>query len=60
MILLNNQTRVLLPKWLLEKENEPLFLIEVHKYLVRYPDYRFIQIEDGMALCERLGGVKNG
>lgn len=55
----NDQSKVLLPNWLLEIEQvlpEHIFLTQVRKYLTRYPDYKLLKVEDGLAVCERLKG----
>lgn len=55
----NDYSSVVLPNWLLEKEQllpEHLFLDQVRKYLTRYPDYKLLKVKDGFAVCERLKG----
>jgi hypothetical protein len=58
-----NYTRckVLLPEWILSQrvdlpEND--FLALVRQYLTRYPNYRFIRFENGLAVCDREDEVK--
>jgi hypothetical protein len=51
-----NHSKVVLPQWLLNKEKElpkHLYLVHVRQYLRKYPDYKLIKIEKGLALCER-------
>lgn len=58
---LNNQSRVLLPKWLTDKRNslkEEEFINQVNEYLQRYPDYLLIEVVDNKALCERIVNFK--
>lgn len=56
MTLLNNQTRVLLPEWIVNKqpiipENEYMEL--VLRYLKRYPEYHLEYVDDSYAVCIR-------
>lgn len=63
MDILNNQTKVLLPEWLMKmqmQQKESVFIEHVQNYLSRYPDYIFLYIQDGMAVCERPRRGKNG
>jgi hypothetical protein len=53
--------RVLLPERILkEKSNwtEHNFLFIVQNYLLRYPNYKFIRVENGFAICDREDEVK--
>lgn len=57
--MLNNQSNVVLPNWLLEKEitlSKQDFLFQVIKYLKKYDGYRLIEISNGLAVCERAEG----
>lgn len=54
---LNNESKVLLPLWLLDKENrvsDEIFLEEVRKYLFRYPGYKLVLVKNGFAECIRM------
>lgn len=57
MSVLNNQSKVLLPEWLLsmeQKVSEIIFFTEVRKYLTRYPGYKLIEVKNGFAECMRM------
>lgn len=53
--------RVLLPARILKEKpkwTERNFLFMVQNYLNRYPNYRFIRVEDSFAICDRVDEVK--
>ncbi|WP_165571515.1 hypothetical protein [Cytobacillus praedii] len=57
--MLNNQSKVLLPKWLITKKSkvkEEIFLDLVREYLLRYPGYTLIRVDGSRALCDRSEG----
>ncbi|EWG08868.1 hypothetical protein [Cytobacillus firmus] len=57
MSVLKNESKVLLPLWLLEKENhvsEDIFFEEARKYLTRYPGYKLLFVKNGFAECMRM------
>lgn len=67
MGILNNQSKVLLPTWLLQQQHtmdEKAFMEQVKIYLKRYPDYSLLRVVNRMAVCERpeisKGGRRNG
>jgi hypothetical protein len=51
---MNDQYRVLLPKWIWEKatskEEAKRF---VKDYMKHYPHYRVVAVKDGFAICQR-------
>jgi siderophore synthetase component len=56
------QTNVLLPEWILKQQSslsEQKFLSIVREYLTRYPNYQFVSVNNGFAVCNREDEVKN-
>lgn len=54
---INKTSKVVLPEWILNQKDilsEQNFRGIVMKYLRRYPYYRFIKVEDGFAVCDRM------
>lgn len=54
--MLRNQSKVLLPEWLLEKKStlpEREYMTLVKRYLTKYPDYELVRFEDSFAVCNR-------
>lgn len=53
--------KVLIPNRILIEEarvSKERFLFEVKNYLQHYPNYRFISVENGFAVCDREDEIK--
>jgi hypothetical protein len=50
------KTKVLLPEWLLQKKEsipDNQFNSLVKQYLIRYEGYKFLEVQEHFAICER-------
>ena len=46
--------RVLLPKWVFKPADVQEQQSLIKKYMQRYPHYVFLNVKDGIAVCERI------
>jgi len=49
-----SKSNVVLPDWLLDQQatlSEQSFLSNVRNYLLKYPEYELVKVEDGLAVC---------
>lgn len=49
-------SRVLLPQWVFDSNDETEVKNNVLEYMKRYPHYAVVQVEGKFALCEEMKG----